>query len=108
MVKGTGEPALPNIYRIRRQRVMLDSQLAALFGVPTRSFNQAIHRNRKRFPADFAFQLTPDELTNLRSQSATSKASEEGSLRSQFVTLEKVGVVSIANTCLGSSLSMVR
>jgi hypothetical protein len=53
--------ALPPIHSIRRQRVMLDSDLARLYGVPTFRFNQAIKRNSERFPADFRFQLTPEE-----------------------------------------------
>ena len=46
---------------LRGQRVMLDADLAALYGVPTKVFNQAIKRNRQRFPEDFLFQLTPNE-----------------------------------------------
>lgn len=60
---------------IRGHRVMLDSDLAALYRVPTKVLNQAVKRNRSRFPTDFMFQLTLEEA---------------GSLRSQFVTL-KVG-----------------
>lgn len=45
------------IYEIRGQRVMLDSDLARIYGVPTFRFNEAIKRNRERFPKDFAFQL---------------------------------------------------
>jgi hypothetical protein len=82
---------LPRIHAIRRQKVVLDADLATLFGVETRAFNQAIRRNQKRFPADFAFQLTPDELAILRSQNATSKSERGDSLRSQSVTLEKGG-----------------
>lgn len=58
---------------IRGHRVMLDSDLAALYCVPTKVLNQAVKRNRARFPADFMFQLTLEE---------------SGSLRSQIVTLE--------------------
>ena len=68
------------IYAIRGRRVMLDSDLAAIYGVPTRRLNQQLKRNRTRFPEDFAFQLTAQEFRNLKSQIATS------SLRSQFVT----------------------
>jgi hypothetical protein len=85
------EIILPKIHAIRRQKVVLDADLATLFGVETRAFNQAIRRNQKRFPADFAFQLTPDELAILRSQNATSKSEGGDSLRSQSVTLEKGG-----------------
>src|SRR5205809_8074483 len=68
------------IYLLRGQRVMLDSDLAAIYGVATRQLNQQLKRNRSRFPDDFAFQLTTEEFRNLKSQIATS------SLMSQFVT----------------------
>ncbi len=60
------------IHLIRGQRVMLDSDLAAVYGVTTKRLNEQLRRNRSRFPSDFAFQLTAEELTNLRSQIATS------------------------------------
>ncbi len=60
------------IYLIRGQRVMLDSDLAAIYGVATKRLNEQLRRNRSRFPEDFAFQLTAEELSNLRSQFATS------------------------------------
>ena len=60
------------IHLIRGQRVMLDSVLAALYGVTTKRLNEQLRRNCLRFPSDFAFQLTAEELTNLRSQIATS------------------------------------
>src|SRR5438445_12230855 len=68
---------------------MLDSDLARLYGVEARTLNQAVARNRKRFPADFMFQLTDDEFTTLRSQIVISKSPTPQSasrLRSQVVT----------------------
>lgn len=56
------------IYFIRGQKVMLDSELAALYGVPTGTLNQAVKRNLERFPADFMFQLNEIESEFLRSQ----------------------------------------
>ncbi len=56
------------IRTIRGQKVLLDSDLARIFGVPTFRFNQAVRRNRERFPADFLFQLTAEEFKVLRSQ----------------------------------------
>lgn len=56
------------IYEIRGRRVMLDSDLAALYGVETRELNQAVSRNLQRFPEDFMFQLTDEEFDSLRSQ----------------------------------------
>jgi len=74
------------IYTIRDKQVMLDRDLAELYGVETKVFNQAVKRNIERFPEHFRFQLTQEEHENLRSQIATS--SEDNSLRSQNVTLE--------------------
>ncbi len=64
----------PLIFTIRGHRVILDADLARLYGVPTYRFNEAVKRNRRRFPADFAFQLTAAEFANLRSQFATSSS----------------------------------
>jgi hypothetical protein len=64
----------PLIHSIRAQRVMLDADLARLYGVSTGRFNEAFGRNRRRFPGDFAFQLTAAEYANLRSQIATSSS----------------------------------
>lgn len=58
---------------IRQQRIMLDSDLAKLYGVTTKALNQAVKRNQKRFPEAFMFQLTPMEIESLRSQFVTSK-----------------------------------
>ena len=61
------------IFLIRGQKVMLDSDLAELYGVATKALDQAIKRNIERFPADFMFQLTTDETGFLRSQIVTLK-----------------------------------
>jgi hypothetical protein len=61
------------IRTIRGVRVMLDRDLAKIYGVPTFRFNEAIKRNRHRFPPDFMFQLTGEEFNSLRSQIAMSK-----------------------------------
>ncbi|MGQ0801821.1 MAG: ORF6N domain-containing protein [Pseudomarimonas sp.] len=60
------------ILTLRAQRVMLDADLAELYGVPTKALVQAVKRNQARFPADFMFQLSADEFAALRSQSVTS------------------------------------
>jgi len=60
---------------LRGQRVLQDSELAALYGVSTKRFNEQVRRNRKRFPVDFMFQLTAEEMSSLRSQFATLKVS---------------------------------
>ena len=66
---------------IRGQRVILDSDLAALYGVSTKAFNQAVKRNQARFPNDFMFQLTKDELEFWRSQIVTSNSRAKMGLR---------------------------
>ena len=76
-------PALqPHIARhilsLRDQRVMLDAELAALYGVETKVLVQAIKRNIERFPADFMFQLSTEEFANLRSQFVTSSSGYGG------------------------------
>jgi len=72
------------IYLVRRQKVMLDADLAELYQVPTKVLNQAVRRNPSRFPADFMFRLTAEEAEILRSQFVTSTGDPD--LRSQFVT----------------------
>ena len=81
----------PLILTIRDRRVVLDADLARLYGVTTKRFNEAFKRNRHRFPADFAFALTAAEFNVLRSQIATGSgeapdSSDESSMWSQFAT----------------------
>lgn len=66
------------ILLLRGQRVILDRDLAGLYGVPTKTLKQAVKRNAARFPEDFMFVLTPAELANWRSQFVTSKADRMG------------------------------
>ena len=66
------------IFLIRGQKVMLDADLAELYGVPTKSLNLAVKRNADRFPEDFAFQLTEDEVAGLRFQFETTKRGRGG------------------------------
>ena len=79
----------PNIriLTIREQKVVLDSDLAAVYEVTTKRLNEQFRRNRKRFPADFAFQLTAQEFMNLKSQFATSSSD----LSSQIATSSSHG-----------------
>jgi len=77
------------IYEVRDERVMLDSDLASIYGVETKALNRAVKRNRDRFPRDFAFQLSADEWQNLRYQIGTSSSGrEDQSLRYQIGTLK--------------------
>jgi hypothetical protein len=66
------------IYLIRSLKVMIDTDLAQLYGVPTYRLNEAVKRNKKRFPADFMFQLNKKETESLRSQFAISKDGRGG------------------------------
>jgi ORF6N domain len=73
---------------IRGQKVILDSDLARVYGVSTKRLNEQFRRNRNRFPEDFAFQLTSEEAVNMRSQIVTSSP-DVAFLRSQSATLKK-------------------
>lgn len=64
------------VYLVRGERIMLDSDLAVIYGVETKVLNQAVERNLKRFPDDFMFQLKQDEWDTLRSQFVTSNNRE--------------------------------
>lgn len=69
------------IHNLRGSRVMLDADLARLYGVEVRALNQAVKRNGMRFPEDFAFRLTADEIVGLKSQSVISSRSTHGGAR---------------------------
>src|SRR5437867_6242263 len=80
------------IFLVRGQKVMLDADLAMLYGVEPRGLNQAVARNRKRFPADFVFQLSAREYDALTSQIVISDKDDAGAasaLRSQIVISKK-------------------
>jgi len=66
------EVIMNKIYRIRELKVMLDEDLAELYGVETKRLNEQVRRNIQRFPADFMFELNKEEFANLKSQFATS------------------------------------
>ena len=72
------EVLLNKIYMIRNQKVMLDSDLAELYGVETKRLKEQVKRNTERFPDDFMFELTDLEFNSLRSQIATSKIGRGG------------------------------
>ncbi|MBN2095996.1 ORF6N domain-containing protein [Candidatus Peregrinibacteria bacterium] len=85
-----------SIYIIRGQKVILDQDLAALYGVETKALNQAVQRNTNRFPEDFAFRLAKDEWNSLRSQFVTSNVGRGGRRYLPLVFTEH-GVVMAAN-----------
>ena len=77
------------IYVFRGQKVMLDRDLAKLYGVETKVFKQTVRRNLDRFPDDFMFQLSKGELTNWRSQFVTSNSDKMGLRYQPFVFTEQ-------------------
>jgi hypothetical protein len=83
------EAIINKIYTIRGKKVMLDRDLAELYDVETRILNQAIRRNMKRFPSDFMFQLTQEELENWKSQIVISNREKMGLRKSPFVFTEQ-------------------
>ncbi|NBV21377.1 MAG: ORF6N domain-containing protein [Proteobacteria bacterium] len=96
---------------IRGQRVMLDSDLATLYGVSTGQLNQALKRNLERFPSDFAFQLERQEVANLKSQSVIS--SSYGGRRTLPWVFTEHGVVMLASVlnspiAVAASVKIVR
>ncbi|MCP9470620.1 MAG: ORF6N domain-containing protein [Nitrospira sp.] len=84
------------ILMIRGNKVVLDADLAALYGVPTKRLNEQVKRNAERFPDDFMFQLTKEEAESLRSQFATSKRGR-GGRRSLPYAFTEHGAIMAAN-----------
>ena len=84
------------IYRIRGMQLMLDRDLAALYQVETRKLKQAVKRNRERFPPDFMFELTAEELKNWRSQFVTSNGDKMG-LRHPPMAFTEQGVAMLSS-----------
>jgi hypothetical protein len=83
------EIIISKIYKIREKKVMIDRDLAELYGVDTRVLNQAVKRNLKRFPDDFMFQMTKEELENWKSQIVTSNVEKMGIRKLPFVFTEQ-------------------
>ena len=77
-----------SINEIRGVKAILDSDLAALYGVETKRLNEQMKRNRDRFPSDFVFQLSPEETASLRSHLATSKTGHGGRRSPPFAYTE--------------------
>lgn len=84
------------IYAIRSQRVMLDSDLAKLYGVETKFLKRAVKRNLKRFPEDFMFEMTSQELENWRYQFGTSNSIKMG-LRIKPYVFTELGVAMLSS-----------
>ena len=83
------------IYIIREQKVMLDRDLAELYGTATKRLNEQVIRNIERFPDSFMFQLTEDETNNLRSQNATANISTKS--RTQPRVFTEHGILMLSN-----------
>jgi len=86
-----------SILLVRGHKVLLDSDLAELYGVETKVLNQAVKRNLARFPEDFMFQLTKDELEEWRSQSVTSNPAAKMGLRRAPYAFTEQGVAMLSS-----------
>jgi hypothetical protein len=101
-----------SILTIHGQRIILDADLAAIYGVTTTRLNQQVRRNRDRFPDDFSYSLTQQEVASLMLQNATSKTGRGGRRKLPFVFTE-YGAVMAANvlnspTAIHASILVVR
>lgn len=90
------------ILSLREQRVMLDADLAQLYGVETRALVQAVKRNAGRFPADFMFQLSAQEFSALRSQSVISNTEGRGGRRTAPYAFTEQGVAMLSSVLNGA------
>ncbi|MFH2202811.1 MAG: ORF6N domain-containing protein [Elusimicrobiota bacterium] len=86
-----------SILLIRGRRVMLDRDLAALYGVPTKQLNRAVKRHERRFPADFMFQMNPTEFKNWRCQFGTSNPRLKMGLRRRPYLFTEQGVAMLSS-----------
>lgn len=98
------------IYLIRGHRVMLDNDLAVLYGVETRRLNEQVKRNSQRFPKDFMFQLTREEYENLKSQNATSSWGGRRTFPFVFTEHGAIMLASVLNSAqaISASVQVVR
>jgi hypothetical protein len=86
-----------SILLVRGEKVMLDRDLAKLYGTTTKRLNEQVRRNVKRFPPDFMFELTDREVAALRSQDATSKQSGRGGRRYLPLVFTEQGVAMLSS-----------
>jgi hypothetical protein len=101
------------IFLARGQRVMIDSDLANLYGVPTRVLNQAVRRNRKRFPDDFMFQLTAQEYAELNRSQIVTGSQKHRDPRYRPYAFNEHGAVMLASVlnsapAISASIQVVR
>ena len=96
MSQSPPDPLSGRIFTIRGQRVILDADLARLYGTTTMAFNQAVRRNWKRFPPDFILQLNSEEYANLISQIVISNAGGRGGRRKPALGFTEHGAIMAA------------
>lgn len=95
------------IYLIRGQKVMLDTDLAGLYGVETFNLNKAVKRNLERFPEDFMFQLTKDEWERLKFQTGMSKPQGRGGRRTAPYAFTEQGVAMLSSVLKSRQAALV-
>ena len=105
-MKITDEVIMGKIFIIRGHKVMLDKDLAELYRVETKTFNQAVRRNLKRFPPDFMFSLSEKEWENLRSQFVTSSWGGTRYLPNAFTEQGVAMIASILNSEMAISINI--
>lgn len=93
------EKIITRIFLVREKKVMLDKDLALLYGVRTKNLNKAVRRNKERFPEDFMFEISDEELKNLRFQFGTSSW---GGVRYKPLAFTELGVAMLSSVCIGS------
>ena len=105
-------PIQNKIYEIRGQRVMLDRDLAELYGVTTGALNQAVKRNSERFPTDFMFRLTDTETENWKSQIVITNSITKGLRRNPYAFTEQgvsmLSAVLKSPTAVQTSIAIMR
>lgn len=106
------EAIISKIYLVRGRKVTLDRDLAVLYGVETRVLNQAVRRNKKRFPEDFIFQLTAEELEDWKSQIVISNKEKLG-LRKPPLAFTEQGVAMLSSvlnseTAIAVNIQIIR
>ena len=106
----TDDTVINKIYLIRNEKVMLDSDLAELYGVETKRLNEQVKRNIDRFPEDFMFRLTESEFKNLKSQFAISNWGGRRKLPKVFTEHGAIMLASVLNsdTAVQASIFVVR
>jgi hypothetical protein len=102
----TTQPIEGMILTARGRKVILDADLATIYGVPTRRLNEQVKRNADRFPTDFAFQLTAEEWVNLKSQFATSSHGGRRKLPWAFTEHGAIMAATVLNSPQAVSMSV--